>query len=218
MEWGILLFTVIGVVLGGMVLQATMAAQHWRKAISAGDASALREAVTTAFEAWRRQKPPKGYPPADWQALLSATVVAMDMSRCRVSLLATPDVRVVNNQRHQLGAPLDVARRTAVRMAERLLYDIPYVRFEEVQIDAYSSYMTADGDPRSDCILVTRVTREDAAMSPWDTEDDVTVLAGWDTREAVPGHTVDPDLDALIALDAQAAVAAAEEALRRASK
>jgi hypothetical protein len=216
-EWGILFFTLLGLLLGGIVLQATMAARHWRKVIDDGDSSALREAVENAFEAWRRQKPPRGYPPADWQALLSAGLVALDSKRCRVSMLVMPDVRLVDRGRQEVGRPLDVARRVAVRMVERLLYDIPYVRFDEVQVDVYTSYFTPSGETRSECLLVARVRREEAALAPWDTADDATLLQGWATREARAGERLDPDADALIEPEAAAAVAEAEETLRKAS-
>lgn len=218
MEWGILLVTIVGLLLGGIVLQATFAAQQWRRSIAAGDIDVLRQAVGNAMDAWRRQKPPKGYPPADWQALMSMATVAMDTGRARVSMLVTPDIRVVDNQRQEIGQPIDVARRVAVKLAERLLYEIPHVRFEEVQIDAYASFVTTEGVSRTDCILVTRVHREEAAMSPWDTADDASILAGWNTRVARGGQPLDPELDTLIAPEAQAAVAAAEETLRRASR
>ena len=218
MEWGILLFTVLGLVLGGIVLQATYAARSWRTAIAAGDMDVLREAVMNATEGWQRQKPPKGMPPADWQALTSVAVVALDTKRCRVSMLVTPDIRVVKNQREEFGTPLDVGRRVAVKMVERLLYEIPHVRFDEVQVDVYNSYVTPSGQPQSDCILAVRTDRYEASIAPWDAASDAEILREWDAREAAPGEALDPELDALIAPEGQAAVQAAEETLRRSSR
>jgi len=217
MEWGVFLVILLGLALGGIVLQATMAARRWRTVIAEGDRDALQEAVDNAFEAWRRQKPPKGYPAADWQALLTASIVALDSERCRVSILAMPDVRVVDRERQEVGTAIDVARRVTVRMVERLLYEIPHVRFGEVQVDAYTSYFAPDGSSDTACILVTRVPREDAATAAWDEADEATLLRGWFTREGSGSDSLDPDLDALIAPDAAAAVAAAEAALRKAS-
>lgn len=218
MEWGILFFTLLGVVLGGFVLQATYAAQSWRTAIAGGDLNVLRQAVDNAMDGWRRQKPPRGMPPADWQALMSVAAIAMDTRRCRVSMLVSSDIRVVNNQRQELGRPIDVGRRVAVRMVERLLYEIPHVRFEEVQVDIYAPRTASEGGLASDCILVVRADRAGAAVAPWDTADDAGILEEWSTREAVPGEVLDPEIDALIAPEGQAAVAAVEEALRRASR
>jgi hypothetical protein len=133
-------------------------------------------------------------------------------------MLVTPDVRVVNNQRQELSSPLEVARRVAVRMVERLLYEIPHVRFDEVQVDVYNSYVNTAGEAIAECILVVRCDRQSAAVAPWDTATDEGILEEWDTRTAGPGEVLDPELDALIAPEAQAAVAAAEETLRRASR
>jgi hypothetical protein len=217
-EWGILFFVILGLAFGGIVLQATFAAQQWRRSIAAGDMNVLREAVANAMAAWQRQKPPRGFPPADWQGLMSVAVVAMDQRRCRVSMLVTPDIRVTDNQRREVGRPIDVARRVTVRMAERILYEVPHVRFEGVQLDVYSSYVNAEGETQASCILVTRVDREGAAAAPWDTGDDADILATWDTLEAGANESLDPEIDALIAPEAQAAVLAAEETLRRASR
>lgn len=218
MELGVLFVVLLGLALGGIVLQATMAARQWRRVIGEGDLPAIHEAVDAAFEGWRRQKPPKGYPASDWQGLLSASIVALDPARCRVSLLALPDVRVVERERQEVGSALEVARRVSVRMVERLLYEIPHVRFDEVQIDVYTSYFQPDGSSDSACILVTRVEREEAAAAPWDVADEATLLRGWLTREAASAEVLDPELEALIAPEATEAIAAAEQALREASK
>jgi hypothetical protein len=218
MEWGVLLVTLLGLTLGGIVLQATMAARHWRRAIAGGDVDVLRQAVDQAFASWQRQKPPKGFPIADWQGLQSATVLAADGTRCRVSMLVGPDIRVVGNRRQQTGTALDVARRVAVKMIERVLYEIPHVRFDEVQVDVHTSYQQPDGTTPTECILTTRVGRDEAAAASWDTADDAELLLGWTTIDQSTRTPVDPDEDPLIVAEAQAAVAEAEATLRKGPK
>ena len=218
MEWGVLFFVLLGLLLGGIVLQATLAARHWRRVIEAGDVDALREAVDTAFESWRRLKPPRGFPAADWQGLQSAAIVAFDHDRCRVSLLAGPDVRVVGRERREVGSALDVARRVAVRMTERLLYEIPHVRFGEVQVDVHASYRDSSGEVQTECLLTTRVDRAAATAAPWDEADPAEILRDWVTREAMPGAPLDANERALIEPGAAAAIAEAEATLRRASQ
>ena len=215
MEWGVLFLVIVGVLLGGIVLQATLAAQHWRRVIADGDLDALREAVNDAFEHWRNEKPPRGFPPSDWQALQSAATIAFDTQRCRVSLVATADIRVVDRERQEVGSALDVARRVAVRMLERLLYEIPHVRFDEVQIEVWTTYHDRDGGSRDECVLTTRVTRDASAAAAWDEDDATALLLGWPTREAGAGRTLDPDEGALIQPEGTAAVAEAEDTLRR---
>ena len=203
MEWGILVVVALGVFFGFLVLQATFAARHWRQVIAEGDPGALRQALDAAFDGWRGARPPKGLPPADWQGLQSATLVAADRDRCRVSLFASADVRVIDNQRRELGSARDVARRVAVAMAERVLYEIPHVHFEEIQIDVYGGAAAGDGASEQPCLLTTRVTRATAAQSEWDLAEPQDILAGWQTREAAPGRGLDPDDGALIAAEGE---------------
>ena len=210
MEWGILFIALLGLVVAFIVLQASLASRHWRRVVADGDVDALREALNAAFEGWRGGKPPRNMPPADWQGSQSAALVAADRDRCRVSLLAGADVRVIENRREQVGAPLVVARRIAVSMVERLLYEIPHVRFDEVQVDVYTQYREADGSSRQQCVLATRVTRAAAAVSDWDTAEPVEILSGWETREATAERALDPDEGALIASERPGAVLAVE--------
>jgi hypothetical protein len=205
MEWGVLAVALLGVFLGFIVLQASLASRHWQRVIAEGDSDALEEALNGAFEGWRAMKPPAGLPPADWQGLQSATLIAADRDRCRVSLVAGADLRVVDNRRQEVGTALDVGRRTAVTMAERLLYDIPHVRFDEVQIDVYEQFHDQEGATTQRCLFTTRVDRSTAAVSDWEAGA-ADLLAEWNTVEATAGQTLDPDQAALIEAQGPGAV------------
>ncbi len=199
MDIGVAILVAVGTLTGFVVLQAVLAARHWDRVISDGDVDALKQALDEALDDWRTRRPPKGTPPADWQALQSATLVAADRDRCHVSLLASTDVRVVNNERHDFGGVVDVGRRAAVSMAERLLYEIPHVRFDAVQIDVHSQ-TPIEGSSGS-CVLTTRVSRETAYASEWDNGSPEQILSEWETAEANDG-TIDPDEHALIVAQA----------------
>ncbi len=166
-EFGVLIVVLLGLFFGFLVLQGTFAARAWRERIADGDFDVLREALDDAFEVWRGMRPPKGMPAADWAALASPELVAADRDRARVSLVADADVRVVGGERRELAGPLLVGRRVALRMAERLLYDIPHVRFDEVQIDVWERYRDASGATIDRALLTTRATREQAAEVDW---------------------------------------------------
>ena len=195
----------LAVLLGGgfvgyLVTQSFVSQRHWRRIIAEGDLDALRASVLEAFEAWRRMRPPPDAAPADWRALLTAELVAADTERCRVSLIAEPDVRVVDGVRVETGPASAVAPRAAVRMAERLLYDIPLARFEAVQVDVHAEYRSPGGAVASECLLTTQVRREAAALiTDWDDDSARAILASWATREAGPGGPPDPSDGALIA-------------------
>ena len=206
-ELGVLFLLLIGGFLGLVITQSFFSQRHWRRIIAEGDIPALRASVLEAFETWRRMRPPPDIPPADWRALVSAELVAADTERCRVSLLAEPDIRVVDGVREQVGPPVSVARRAAVRMVERLLYDIPLARFEAVQVDVYAEYRSAEGDVESECLLTTQVSRGLAVITDWDDDAAPAILKSWSTREAAESRDLDPGAGALItAAEAEAAM------------
>ena len=207
-ELGVLLMLVVGGFLGFVITQSFFSQRHWRRIIAEGDLDALHASVLEAFETWRRMRPPPDVPPADWRALVSAELIAADTERCRVSLLAEPDIRVVDGVREQIGPPSDVARRSAVRMAERLLYDIPLARFEAVQVDVYAEYRSAAGEVESECLLTTQVSRGQAVITDWDDDAAPAILKSWSTREAGSARDLDPSAGALIAPDDEAATRA----------
>jgi hypothetical protein len=214
---GIAICLIIFIVVGFLVFQARFAARRWRQVIAAGDLDALGELLDMTFEAWRNSRPPRGLAPADWRALHTAALVAADRDRARVSLLAEPDVRVTGGRRVEEGTAQDVARRAAVRMVERLMYEVPHVSFAEVQVDVHTEYRGLDGSLTDRCLLTTRVTRDGAAYADWETRDAIAMLAEWETREAAGGRAIDPEDDALLpapAPEALDAIDAAERALQ----
>ena len=196
---GITFVLVMFVILGFMVFQARFAARQWRRVIAAGDMNALDDLLDQTFEAWRNSRPPRGLSPADWRALHTAALLAASREHARVSLLVEPDVRVVQGRRVEVGTAQEVARRAAVRMVERLLYEVPYVSFTAVQVDVHTEYRSAGGVVTNPCLLTTRATREAASWSDWSVGGDASaLLADWDTHEAAPGASIDPSVDALL--------------------
>lgn len=205
------------IVVGILVFQARFAARAWRRTIASGDTQALASLLDQTFEGWRNSRPPRRTPPADWRALHTAAVVAADRERIRVSLLAEPDVRVVEGQRVEVAGAHDVARRAAVRMVERLMYEVPHVSFTHAQVDVLTEYRRPEGDVTSRCLLSTRVTREQAADADWEGDDHVAMLAEWETYEDTSGIPIDPDDRAVIgagAIDTTPAGTEADAALR----
>ena len=215
MGLGLAMVLILGfaLILGFMVMQAMFASRKWRQVIADGNRDALTDLLDGTFEAWRNSRPPRGMAPADWRALHTAAVVAADRDRCRVSLIADPDVRVVGGRRVEAGSLEVVARRAVVHMAERLFYDIPYVQFQEVQVDVYTEYRAPGGTSESLCVLSARTTRDHVTGTDWD-EDIEVILSGWRIAEAHADVGADPDVNALITEADVEAVRAAEDALR----
>lgn len=203
----------IFLVVGFMVFQARFAAKHWRRVIAEGNTEALDQLLDDTFEAWRRERPKRGTPPADWRALHTAALVAADHERIRVSLLAEPDVQVVAGERVEVSSAQVVARRAAVRMAERLMYEVPHVSFAQAQVDVLTEYRQPDGPAISRCLLTTQVTRDQAAYAAWEDGDAEEILDEWVTHEAHGDDWPDPDRDAIIHPGTVDAVRAAEDAI-----
>ena len=214
----IIVLLIIGTVLGFMVVQAMFAARKWRSVIARGDHDALMELLDQTFEAWRSARPPKGMAPADWRAMHTAALVAADRERIRVSMLAEPDVRVVGAARDEVANEYVVARRAAVRMVERLLYEVPHASFAAAQVDVNLEYRDPAGATETRCLLTTIARRAAAERSDWRDGEPAELLAEWETLDGEGGETPDPDLAPLITPDEVAAVAEAESALRESSR
>lgn len=200
-EFGIFATLIIGGTLGWVIVQSFIGHRYWRRAIAEGDDKAMYAAFLEALDTWRRMRPPPDVIPSDWRALQSAEAIAVNGKFCRVSLLADPDIRVVGGIRGEVGAAGSVARRVAVRMAERLLYEIPLIRFEAVQVDVYTQYRSTDGNTESECLLTTQLTRAVGTETDWDDLSVEEILSTWQTREGHPGEPLSPDVDALISIE-----------------
>lgn len=203
-DLGILAVLIMTAAVGFAIVSSAFSQRHWKRLIARGDRHTLLAALEEALDTFRGMRPPRGQPPADWRGLHSAAVVAADRDRCRVSVLVEPDIRVIPieggaaSERREVGPAEQVARRVAVRMAERLLYEIPLARFEAVQVDVYTEYRSADGGVETDCLLTTQVTRSLGNVTPWDEHDAAAILETWPTRERAPGLALDPEIDAII--------------------
>jgi len=148
--------------------------------------------------------------------LHTAQLVAADRDRARVSLLADADVRVIDGRREEVASVYVVARRAAVRMVERLLYEVPHTHFIEVEVDVNSEYRSVDGETQTRCLLTTRATREVAALSDWEEGAPEELLAEWRTQDGEAGEAPDADREPLIAAGELEAVDEAEATLREA--
>jgi len=197
---GIIMIVLTTLILGLAISGSFFSQRYWKRVIREGDQDALRAALEEALETWRRMRLPADTPSADWAGLQSAAIVACDTDRARLSLVVGPDIRVIEGRREQVGPAAIVAERVAVRMVERLLYELPLARFSEVQVDLYTEYRSPDGHVESDCLLTTQADRTAAAVTDWDDASPRAILAAWQTRYYAPGGPpLDPDAGALLA-------------------
>ncbi len=184
---------------GFLVIQAQFAARKWRSVIASGDHGALMELLDITFEGWRNARPPKGMPPADWRALHTVALVAADQTRVRVSMLAEADIRVIKARRDEVASEYVVARRVAVRMVERLLYEVSHASFDAAQVDVHIEYRDAVGKSQTRSLLSTIAYRDVAALSDWEDGSPEELLAEWQTSDGEGKTEPNPDMNPLIA-------------------
>jgi hypothetical protein len=55
-----------------------------------------------------------------------------------------------------------------MKLAEMMLYDIPNVKLDRVQIDVYTAFRDASGRAEPQCILSTSVERSDVEHIDWE--------------------------------------------------
>lgn len=195
---GLILVLALALLVGFIIVQSAFSHRHWRRVIAEGDQPTLLAAVEEALETFRNMRAVRGTPPADWRGLQSAALVAADRDRCRASVLVEPDIRVIGTERQEVGSAQVVGRRVAVRLAERLLYEIPLAHFEAVQVDVYTQYRSPQGEIQTDCLLTTQLTRAMGNETDWDEQEAAAILATWRTREQTPARAIDPDVGALL--------------------
>jgi hypothetical protein len=76
-----------------------------------------------------------------------------------------------------------------------LLYDVPNVKLDRVQIDVYTSFRDENGHAEPRCILSTAVSRKTVEHIDWDETEPVDFIALTEGRFAGNGdgvHAVDP--------------------------
>lgn len=176
MEWGILIIGIIFLVISYVVIQGTRAALAWRRAAAAGDAGVIRQIAREAIDAWRSMKRPKEVAPEVWRGIQSLDLVDVGPDYVRVSCQAEGEFRLQEGRWVELVSPLQEAMAITARAADMLLYELPHVRLNRVQIDVYTTFREAGGASRHQCILSTIASREAARQVDWDE---------WSPREIV---------------------------------
>ncbi len=160
MEWALLALTVVFLIMAYVVIQGTRAAIAWRKAAAAGDVDVIRRIVEDAIAAWRSMRRPKEVAPDVWRGIHSMEVVEVGSDSARVSCQAESEYRLLDGRWVEVANPLQQGIAITARAADMLLYELPNVSLQRVQIDVYTTFREADGTAGRRCILSTPATRE----------------------------------------------------------
>ena len=201
MTAGIIFIIFITLYTGFVVMQGRLASKAWMRNVDNNNQETIEEALNQAFESWRRPKKNDQIPYADWSSIETMEVKSVTREKCRVSMISGPDIRIVDTIRKQTGDAHSVARRSAIMLAERLFFDVPFLYFELLQIDVYE--LSNNDIKNKNCILSTQVTRDEANAADWDSylneKDTKIILSNWKTMQNKGSLTkINPDNDAIL--------------------
>lgn len=170
MGWALIIIAIVVIVVAYVVIQETRAQEHWRGLVRRGDVNAVRTLVEQQIVDWRKERPPATMPPSVWHGVEGAELVEITRDAVRVSTSVEGQFAVVDGRRREVSTVLEQAMAVTAALAERLLYDIPNVRLERVQVDVYTTFRREQGPGEQRCVLSTVADRETAAEVDWGEE------------------------------------------------
>ena len=168
MEWGIGIIFVILIFVAYVIVQETRAQMHWRGLVQEGDVDAIRELVGAEAAHWRSARVPKEVPALLWHGIQTVELVDVTATGARLSCSAEGEYSVVGGKRIESSSPLNEGMKITQKLAEMVLYDIPNVKLDHVQVDVYTSFRDESGRAEPRCILSTRVARPVIEHLDWE--------------------------------------------------
>jgi hypothetical protein len=95
-------------------------------------------------------------------------LIDVDAEGARVSCSAEGEVALVEGRRIETSSPLEEGKKITMKIADLMLYEVPNVKLERVQIDVYTSFRDESGQSQSRCVLSTLVRREAIEELDWE--------------------------------------------------
>ncbi len=167
---GIFVVMVMFIVIGWVLFREAWTHRFWRQRVDEGDQEMISQLVQSEVQAWRSERPPKGMSAAVWQGIQNVELLEVGRDYIRVSTSAEPQFALVSGSRRQVSSAIDEAKRITAKLAERLLYDIPHIRPERIQVDVFTTFQEAGGQVAQRCILSALAHRADAADVDWEND------------------------------------------------
>jgi hypothetical protein len=168
MEIGIIIILAILGFIGYVVVQETRAQMHWRGLVEGGDVNAIRELVQDEIEHWHTARVPRGVPALLWHGIQTVELIDVDATGVRVSCSAEGESALIEGRRVESSTPLEEGKKITMKLAEMLLYDVPNVKLDRVQVDVYTSFRDAEGRAEARCVLSTLVERSAVEHIDWE--------------------------------------------------
>jgi hypothetical protein len=194
-EWGILVIVLLLLFTGFVIVQETARQMHWRGLVENGDLEAIRTLIEDEIEGWRESRVPRGTPALLWHGIQTAELLDVTPTSARVSCNAEGEYALVGARRIETSSPLIEAMKITKRLAEMLLYDVPNVKLDHVQIDVYTSFRDENGHAEPRCILSTLIARGTVEHIDWEETEPADFVSLTEGRFSGNGdglHAVEP--------------------------
>ncbi len=194
MEWGILVVILLLLFTGFVIVQETARQMHWRGLVENGDLDAIRTLIEEQVETWHESRVPRDTPAMIWHGVQTVELLDVTPAAALVSCNAEGEYALVGGRRIESSSPLVEGMKITKRLAEMILYDVPNVKVDQVQIDVYTSFRDENGHAEPRCILSTVVKRSTVEHIDWEeTEaDDFIALTEGRFAAAEGVHPVEP--------------------------
>lgn len=195
MEWGILVVVIVLLFTGFVIVQETMRQMHWRGLVEGGDLDAIRTLIEEQVETWHESRVPRDTPALLWHGVQTVELLDVTPTAARAGCNAEGEYALVGGRHVEISTPLSEGMKITQRLAEMLLYDVPNVKLDQVQIDVYTSFRDENGHAEARCILSTAVTRGAVEHIDWEeTEagDFITLTEGRFSGDADGVHAIEP--------------------------
>jgi hypothetical protein len=192
MEWGILVVILLLLFTGFVIVQETARQMHWRGLVENGDLDAIRTLIEDEIETWREARVPKGTPAMLWHGIQTIELLDVTPTSARVSCNAEGEYALVGSRRIETSSPLAEGMKITKRLAEMLLYDVPNVKLDHVQIDVYTSFRDENGHAEPRCILSSPIERSAVEHIDWEETEPADFVSLTEARFAGNGDHLQP--------------------------
>lgn len=182
MQWAVLGLTIFFILFSWMIIQGTRAALAYRGAAARGDLDVIRQILEDAISVWRSQRRPKEVPEPVWRGVQSMQLVDYGPDIGRVSVAAESEYKLVEGVWREISNPLQEGFSISAKALDMLLYELPNLKLERVQVDVYTTFRDEGGQAVRRCILCTLASREGARKVDWDVWSAVDIVDAFGGR------------------------------------